>query len=410
MSMQFPVANPPQDEGPERFDPALLTQSAAMRLVWFEKECLIEHARLTQACSAILQTICSPGEGAGFNRLGTMVLVIGPARVGKTTLIEELKKRLLERARERMMHDPSHLPFVSVNAPEAGSGRFNWVDYYTAVLRAVNYPFLHREKMGVRVRDLREAMEEALIHHQPYAVIVDEAHHLAKAASGRGLQDQLDHLKYLENRTGVCHVLVGTYEMRRFRTVTAQLAGRSIDVHFPRYDATVKEDREEFRSTLWALQRQLPVEEEPLLAEYSWEMLYARSMGCIGLLKLHLNRALSLALTEEASTVTEDHLKATATSEDRLKEMVNTALKGEEDLMEAKGADERLLTLLGLREPEMLLKRGATPSEATHDRSKAASSFHGRKPGDRKPVRDPIGPQPDHTQADGDEDKHRIAG
>lgn len=406
MSTQAPHVNQPQDEGPERFDSLLLTQPAAVRLAWFEKECLIEHARLDQACSDILQMICSPGEGAGFNRLGTMVLVIGPARVGKTTLIEELKRRLSDRARERMMQDPNHRPFVSVSAPESGRGRFNWVDYYIAVLRAVNYPFLKREKAGVRVRDLREAMEEALIQHQPYAVIVDEAHHLAKAASGRGLQDQLDHLKDLENRTGVCHVLVGTYEMRRFRTVTAQLAGRSIDVHFPRYDATKKEDREEFRSALWALQRQLPVEEEPLLTEYSWEMLYARSIGCIGLLKLHLNRALGVALSEGAKTVTEKHLKATALSEDRLKEMLSTALKGEQDLAEPEGAEERLLGLLGLREAEQK-KTTAVPKE---EQPTSAPLSKGRKPGDRCPGRDGIGSGLDTEQQNTDEYRERAVG
>lgn len=404
MSIQIPPVNQPQDEGPERFDPALLTQPAAVRLAWFEKECLIEHARLDQACNAILQTICSPGEGAGFNRLGTTVLVIGPARVGKTTLIEELEKRLLERARERMMQDPSHRPFVSVSAPEAGRGRFNWVDFYVAMLREVNYPFLKCEKGGVRVRDLREAMEEALIQDQPYAVIVDEAHHLAKAASGRGLQDQLAHLKYLENRTGVCHVLVGTYEMRRFRTVTAQLAGRSIDVHFPRYDATVKEDREEFRSTLWALQRQLPVEEEPYLAQHYWEMLYARSIGCIGLLKLHLNRALSMALSEGAKTVTEKHLQAPAISEDRLREMLDTALKGEQDLAEPEGADERLLGLLGLRASE----KKKTTAMLKEEQSTSSAVSKGRKPGDRSPGRDRIGSGTDQSQQD--EDGGRVAG
>jgi AAA domain len=183
------IANPPQlqDDGPERFDSALLTQSEAKRLAWFEHQCLIGHARLEQSCDAILQTICSPGEGEDFARLATMVLIIGPARVGKTTLIAELQKRLLVRASGRMLRDPSHRPFVSVSAPEEGSGRFNWADYYLAVLRQVNHPFVNRKKSGVRVRDLREAMEEALIQHQPYVVIVDEAHHLAKAGSGRGL-------------------------------------------------------------------------------------------------------------------------------------------------------------------------------------------------------------------------------
>lgn len=367
------------EEEPERFDPALLQSTAAVRLAWFEKECTIEHAFLLQARDAVLRTICSPGEQPSLNRLATMVLVIGPMRVGKTTLIRLLEHELQLRAREAMLRDPSHLPSICVSATGPGSGRFDWVDYYTAVLRQVNNPFVGRKPPSIRIRDLREAMEEALIQHHPYAVIVDEAHHLAKTASGRTLADQLDHLKSLENRTGVCHVLVGTYEMRRFRTVTPQLAGRSIDVHFPRYDAMKQEDREEFRSVLWALQRQLPVEEEPVLAEHHWEMLYARSIGCIGLLKLHLIRALALALAERAKTITEAHLRATAPLEDRVKEMLNAALLGEEDLAEPEGADERLLGLLGLR-------------ESTREGAILAPSH---KPGVRAPGRDPIGPEPD---------------
>src|SRR6266496_3247282 len=238
-----------------------------------------------------------------------------------------------------------------------------------------------------------------------YAVIVDEAHHLAKAASGRTLADQLDHLKYLENRTGICHVLVGTYEMRRFRTVTPQLAGRSVDVHFRRYDATKKEDREEFRSVLWALQRQLPLEAEPLLAEQHWEMLYARSIGCIGLLKLHLIRALALALTENARTITETHLRVTAPPEDRVKEMLNAALLGEEDLTEPEGADERLLALLGLRETTIVPQVDQASSGQSQPSSSPGSG--GRKPGDRNPGRDGIGSDSDTEQKDTDEHRER---
>ena len=387
------------DEGPERFDPVLLSQPKASRLAWFEKECTIEHTCLLQARDAILRTICSPGEGPSLNRLGTMVLVIGPMRVGKTTLIRLLEQELLRRSVERMLCEPAHRPFVSVSATGPGSGRFDWVDYYAAVLRQVNNPFLDRKLAAIRVRDMREAMEEALIQHHPYAVIVDEAHHLAKAASGRTLQDQLDHLKYLENCTGVCHVLVGTYEMRRFRTVTPQLAGRSVDVHFRRYDATKKEDREEFRSVLWALQRQLPLEVEPPLVKQHWEMLYARSLGCIGLLKLHLIRALALALTENAPTITETHLRATATPEDRVKEMLNAALAGEEDLTESDGADERLLELLGLRE-----RVTVPPMSSESKQIQPGPASGGRKPGDRNPGRDDIGEGFEQK----DQDSHRA--
>ena len=393
------------DDGPERFDPALLAQPVGVRLRYFEKDCTIEHANLGQACDAVLQAICSPGVGPSLNRLGTMVLVIGPMRVGKTTLTNLIEQRLLERRRERMQTEPDHLPCVRVSVTSPGSGRFDWVDYYRAVLRQVKNPFVDRRSPAIRVRDLREAMEEALIQHQPYAVIVDEAHHLAKAGSGRGLTDQLDHLKYLENRTGVCHVLVGTYEMRSFRKASAQLAGRSIDVHFPRYDATKQEDREEFRSVLWALQRQLPVLDEPLLAQDCWELLYVRSIGCIGLLKLHLIRALALALSENARTVTETHLRATAPSEDRLQEMMSTIFQGEADLIEPEGADGRLLKALGLDSSNDA--KGVAEDRASEETTAAPASDHlfkGSKPGNRKPSRDPVGTHPAYPSEEPDQE------
>jgi hypothetical protein len=309
-----------------------------------------------------------------------MVLVIGPSRVGKSTLVRLLEQQLRHRARARLQRDPGHVPVVRFTATGAATGRYDWVDYYKAVLRQLSDPFVDRLPASVRARDLREAAEEALIHRHPAAVIVDEAHHLAKAATGRRLQDQLDHLKYLETRTGVSQVLVGTYEMRPFRTACAQLACRSLDVHFPRYDATNPHDRRVFRSVLWALQRQLPVAEEPLLAEQQWEFLYARSIGCIGLLKLHLNRALERALAEDARTVTAAHLRATALAEDRVQLALSAALAGEADLTEAAGADGRHLSLLGLGVSSGVV---AGPAHAPPP--------SGHRPGERLPGRDPIG-------------------
>jgi hypothetical protein len=115
----------------------------------------------------------------------------------------------------------------------------------------------------IRARELREAMETALCERKPLAVIVVEAHHLAEAARGSRLQSQLNRLKHFENATSVSHILVGTYEMRPFRKVNTQLACRSVDVHFPRYDAAIDSDAQVFQSVVWALQRQLPIKKEP---------------------------------------------------------------------------------------------------------------------------------------------------
>jgi hypothetical protein len=369
---------------PEGFPAALLRQPTGARLEYFEQQCLIEHPRLREALDHILQTVGPPGDGATMRRPGTMVLVIGPPRVGKTTLIRLLEERLLAQAIGQMEHDPGFIPFASITTAGPDASRFDWRTYYRAVLRGLRDPFVDGKIARIRERELREAMESALLHRRPIAVIVDEAHHLAKTSSGRHLQDNLDQLKYFENLTGVSHLLVGTYDLRPFRKVNAQLACRSVDVHFSRYDAAKDDDAQVFRSVLWALQRQLPVEQEPPLVD-QWEFLYARSIGCIGLVKMHLNRALTMALAEGKKTVTLTHLRKTAMPEARVELALRNALESETELAESVGADERLLTLLGLR--------GQRPTEPQRRQEEAkqhlVSEQRGR-PGKRGPVRDEI--------------------
>jgi AAA domain len=390
MNKEQPEASPNEEglqgEEPEFFDRALLLQSPEVRQEYFEQRCLIEHPRLLEALDAILEAICAPGEEVLTRRPGTIVLVIGPARVGKTTLIHLLEERLLVYAAALMRTDPHFIPFASITAPEAGSGRFDWIDFYRPVLHQLGNPFVDNPTHPIRARQMREATEAAYLERKPLAIIVDEAHHLAEAARGSRLQIQLNHLKNFENTTGVSHILVGTYEMRPFRKVNPQLALRSIDVHFPRYDMMKEQDCLIFKSILWALQRQLPVEEEPLLSEKHWEFLYARSIGCIGLLKLHLNRALNRALKEGAHTVTLDHLRQTAASDVRVKLALRNALESEAEFVEAEDADAQLLALL--RKPS---SRPSVPAKQDQDEQKKTSSSPSsgnRKPGKRAPGRD----------------------
>lgn len=373
-----------QRQAPESFPPELLKRPLGARQEYFEQHCLISQPRLLEALETTLQTICPPGEGASSRRPATMVLVIGPSRVGKTTLIRLLEERLLALWKTHMLASPSFMPFASVLAVGGGTNRFEWTEYYRAVLCALHDPFVDGKVVRIRTRELREAMETALCERKPLAIIVDEAHHLAAAASGSRLQSQLTHLKHFENATGVSHILVGTYEMRPFRKVNAQLACRSVDVHFPRYDAAIDADAQVFQSVVWALQRQLPVEKEPSLVEH-WEFLYARSIGCVGLLKMHLNRALSLALTEQAKTVQLSHLRKTALPEARVEAALRNALESEAELTETDGADERLLTLLGLRGARKTVQSKARTDEPSPSPKKQD------RPGKRSPGRDATG-------------------
>ncbi len=228
MNQDEPLSAPQQEmsqaQEPEFFDRALLLQPPSARQEYFEQHCLIEHPKLLEALDAILEAICAPGEGIHARRPGTIVLVIGPSRVGKTTLIHLLEERLLAYAHEQMLRDPTFIPLASITAPEPGSGRFEWTEFYQPVLRQLGNPFVDNPTHPIRARQMREALVAAYQERKPLAIIVDEAHHLAEAARGSRLQSQLNHLKNFENLTGVSHVLVGTYAMRPFRKVNAQLA------------------------------------------------------------------------------------------------------------------------------------------------------------------------------------------
>src|SRR5256886_15452810 len=160
-----------QAEEPEFCDRALLLQPPEVRQEYFEQRCLIEHPRLLEALDSILDAICAQGKEVLTRRPGTIVLVIGPARVGKTTLIHLLEERLLTYAAARMRADPHFIPFASITAPEAGSGRFDWIDFYRPVLRQLGNPFVDSLTHPIRARQMREAPEAAYREREPLPVI-----------------------------------------------------------------------------------------------------------------------------------------------------------------------------------------------------------------------------------------------
>src|SRR5204863_9786845 len=128
--------------------------------------------------------------------------------------------------------------------------------------------------------EYRYAVEQTLRHRRPAAVMIDEAQHLAKVASGRRLLDQLDVIKSIANRTNTIHVLFGTYDLLAFRNLSGQLSRRSVDVHFPRYRAESADDRKVFINIVHSFQEKLPLPDPPDLVKH-WELLYERSFGCV---------------------------------------------------------------------------------------------------------------------------------
>ena len=116
----------------ERFPPDLLVQPASPRLAYF-RSYTVAHPVLQAVDSAVKRALREP---AG----GSLVLVMGPTGVGKTTLRLRIEQHLRNTFVSAAKEDPGRIPVIGVEAAAPDSGNFNWKDYYRRALLAVEEP------------------------------------------------------------------------------------------------------------------------------------------------------------------------------------------------------------------------------------------------------------------------------
>ncbi len=234
---------------------------------------------------------------------------------------------------------------------------------------------------------LQLSWEHAVHYRRPRAIFIDEAQHLGKIGGGSSLLGQLDFLKSLAILTNTVYVLAGTYELLTLDVLSAQLGRRTMVVHFPRYQATNKDDVRAFKTVLQAFQRHLPVEEMPDLVS-RWQDCYACTAGCIGLLKEWLLKALTEALEKSAKTISPEILAHHAPSLAFREQMMTEIEEGEKGFSYDETAEDELRKRMGLprrRKP----KEEETAPEETNQEQKAAKK-RTSSVGHRSPSHDPV--------------------
>ena len=354
------------------------------------------HPKLVQAKDELLSAIEASAPGS-------LILVIGPTGVGKSTLRRRVESALIEKMAAEMEIDAGRIPFISIEAVAPDNGIFNWRDHYQRMLAQIQEPAIEHKiglergegertgngryapwPRGFTGYQLQQSIENALQHRRPAAVFIDEAQHLGRIASGRKLADQLDVIKSTASRSHTVHVLIGTYELLAFRNLSAQLSRRSVDLHFSRYRTESTEDIEIFQNAVFTFQKQLRSCDQLDLANI-WDFLYERSLGCIGILKDWLMQALVVAARSDTPALSLAVLERTALSGSQCEKMLQDAREGEARLADNDDTRVRLRRLLNL--PDRAVAPVAAAKAVTPDGPKVGR----RAPGVRHPRRDPIG-------------------
>jgi len=353
----------------------------------------VAHPHLLAAKEELVTTLSDSAPNS-------LVFVLGPTGVGKTTLRAKIEKDLTVGLAKQLENDYERLPVVSVEAVAPESGNFSWREHFKRLLEAmrepaIDYKLSRKGKpwgLGRPVfpfdpsarwagAEYQHSVELALRYRRPAAVFIDEAQHMSKMSSGRRLLDQLDVIKSLANRSGIPHVLLGTYDLLAFRNLNGQLSRSSTDVHFGRYRAERANEAAIFLNVVRSFEAQLPVDKSIDLTKH-WEYLYERSIGCVGVLKEWLLRALSHALRRGQKGLERVDLEACALSISQCDKMLTECIEGEMRMTENDESRCRLRARLGLKGP---VERSTLPQAGTSRRSRP------RRPGQRLPRRDAVG-------------------
>jgi energy-coupling factor transporter ATP-binding protein EcfA2 len=394
----------------EPFEP--LPEARQALLDWF-KQYAVWHPRLVQVQTYLLDTIWEPADVV-------YVVVCGPSGVGKSKLAEVLTRRLNTPKSDASGHAPRRALLVNTRLPDGEL--FHRPNFYQQGLRLLGKNTIERQiqvdvitaehliekkrpRGGVPAYpdnpEVRDAYEQELRRQRLYTAILDEAQHLIQSGDGKQPKDQLNWIKSMATETGVLHVLIGTYDLLPFCNLDGQMARRGSEIHFARYHMEDEKDCQAFCNALLSLLKQIPLTVDHDALMQRWWYFFEGSVGCIGILKQWLVRALYRALREASTELTRTHLEQSVLPDAKWERMRADARSGEAEFQYAGEPGSYLSDLASLpafvpgqpaspQEPRPQLGGRGADATGTRDAHKSKS-----RPGEPAPRRDQVGKSSD---------------
>ncbi|WP_243372623.1 TniB family NTP-binding protein [Geotalea sp. SG265] len=317
-------------------------------------------------------------------------LLVGPTGVGKSTVLDFKAKEIIRDDLQNLIDNPGRLSVLMVKAPAPENGGFVFKDFNCRLLNAANEPMVNKKLRDdfvvderVTSHELRRAVEAMVRNRQPRVVMIDEADRILAPGTGRTLVNQIECIKHDRQEFKTSLLLSGTYALLALMGLNTQFSRRITPIHFRRYDGRVPKDREAFLNLLMTLVHRMPLKKMPDLINNE-AYIFSRSIGCAGLLKDWLFRALRTAVEQNAETITIEDLEREQLPEKELQVLAEHALNGETEMKKQSEASVLLDSLVSYEEP-------STKPLTSSFSQNAPSKKGNRKPGVRNPKRDDVG-------------------
>src|SRR5712691_4273659 len=216
------------------------------------KDVIVKHAHLQEVDDQLALWVEEHTDA-------THVLLCGPGGVGKSKALSVVADRFAREEADRFV-----VPILLLEPIPPDQGLYLRLDYYWQIIDALKEHLLVKELLGsvahimaapkatrsklgaIDWLKMRQVAEQALIRARVKAVFADVGHRLMQGDGSHSVDEQLEWLKSLSNRTKALHVLAGPYALFGFRNTSGQLARRGRDIHFARYHVEDKEERKAF--------------------------------------------------------------------------------------------------------------------------------------------------------------------
>ena len=274
----------------------------------------IEHRTYKATLEDVFSYLSHPNQGR-------VVMVTGPARVGKSQVRKAVSTMLIKTPNT----DPRYEPIVTVEATTTIDGHMSMKHFTLRALIQERHPFVNSlahldidSEYVPRIRtgepELHLMLEGAMVARKTFLMNVEEAHQLTRTRSKERAGDALDTLKNLGNTTGTVIGLWGGVELLQVGLASGHLNGRMRVFTFPPYYPDVKADVIEFCRVLELLDSVLPHKRGFSLLKHS-ESMQRGSVGCVGLLCEWTDAALAEMEARKADGLSKAHFEASRVEE-----------------------------------------------------------------------------------------------